>query len=110
MWIVCERQLEMYWTPSRRCPFDEWYRSLNDKRAGDKVKARISRLRSGNPGDFRTIGAGLFEMRIDYGPGYRVYFGLLSNNILILLYGGNKKTQTEDIRNVRQYWEEAKNG
>ena len=77
--------------------FDEWLRNLSDMNAASRVKARIRRLSLGNPGDVKAVGSGISEMRIDYGPGYRVYFTRRGKIILVLLCGGDKTTQREDI-------------
>lgn len=81
--------------------FDAWLRALRDRRAMVRIAARIDRLASGNPGDVKPIGAGLSEMRIDYGPGYRVYFMQRGSVVIILLCGGNKDTQRQDIEQAK---------
>jgi putative addiction module killer protein len=80
--------------------FAEWLDSLRDLRARARVQARIERLAMGNPGDVRPVGEGISELRIDYGPGYRVYFIRRGPELTILLAGGDKSTQAEDIRNA----------
>lgn len=78
--------------------FAHWLDNLVDIRARARVQVRIERLGAGNPGDVRPFGEGVSEMRIDYGPGYRVYFKKLGNEVVILLAGGDKRTQSADIR------------
>jgi len=78
--------------------FSTWLEFLRDARARTRVQARILRLRYGNPGDVRPVGEGVSEMRIDYGPGYRVYFVKRGALLVILLAGGAKPTQDKDIR------------
>ena len=78
--------------------FANWLDGLADTRARARVQARIERLAGGNPGDVKPVGEGVSEMRIDYGPGYRVYFTKLGREIVILLAGGDKKTQDADLR------------
>lgn len=78
--------------------FAHWLDNLVDIRARARVQVRIERLGAGNPGDVRPVGEGVSEMRIDYGPGYRVYFKKLGNEVVILLAGGGKRTQSADIR------------
>jgi putative addiction module killer protein len=78
--------------------FAEWLDNLRDLRARARVQARIERLALGNPGDVRPVGEGVSELRIDHGPGYRVYFVRRGAELIILLAGGDKSTQTEDIR------------
>ena len=81
--------------------FKKWLDSLKDNHGRYRINARITRLENGNPGDCRFLGD-ISEMRIDYGPGYRVYFNNTGNEIVILLCGGDKSTQQEDISKARQ--------
>ena len=67
---------------------------------------RLERIKLGNLGDFRSVGEGVCELRIDYGPGYRIYFGQIGNIIVILLLGGDKSTQNRDIRKAIEYWKD----
>lgn len=78
--------------------FDRWLRELRDIRARARIEARILRLSRGNPGDAKPVGSGVSEMRIDYGPGYRVYFTRRGPLVILLLCGGNKRTQDADIK------------
>ena len=78
--------------------FAKWIDNLRDIRARARVQARIERLALGNPGDVKSIGEGVSELRIDYGPGYRVYFKKVGLTVMILLAGGSKKTQSRDIK------------
>jgi putative addiction module killer protein len=77
--------------------FARWFARLRDRRAQRRVQARIDRLQIGNAGDVRPVGEGVLEMRIDYGPGYRVYFVQRGVALVILLAGGDKGTQPRDI-------------
>jgi putative addiction module killer protein len=81
--------------------FDEWFRGLRDRRAVQRIAARIDRLAAGNPGDVKPIGEGLSEMRVDYGPGYRVYFMRRGAVIIVLLCGGEKSGQQRDIKRAK---------
>lgn len=78
--------------------FSKWLESLRDRNARSRVQARIIRLGLGNPGDLKSVGHGVSELRIDYGPGYRVYFIEKGSELVILLAGGNKSTQSKDIK------------
>lgn len=78
--------------------FVQWLDGLRDIHARARVLVRIERLAAGNPGDVKPIGEGVSELRIDYGPGYRVYFKKRGRTIVILLAGGNKRTQATDIK------------
>jgi putative addiction module killer protein len=89
-------------------PFEAWLDDLDDKRAVARVFARLARVRQGNPGDCRPVGEGVSELRVDYGPGYRVYFGQKGRTLVVLLCGGDKRTQDRDIRLAKQFWQEFK--
>ena len=78
--------------------FARWLESLRDDRARARINARIRRLSLGNPGDVKPVGGGVSEMRIDYGPGYRVYFVRRGEALVILVAGGDKGTQDQDIK------------
>lgn len=78
--------------------FDAWFARLRDRQAKVRIQVRIDRLASGNPGHFRALMGGVSEMKIDYGPGYRVYFTERKGRIVVLLIGGDKATQDRDIR------------
>ena len=91
-----------------RVPFEEWLDDLKDKRAVARVLARLARVRLGNLGDCKPVGEGVSELRVDYGPGYRVYFGQKGRTLVVLLCGGDKRTQDRDIRLARQFWQEFK--
>jgi putative addiction module killer protein len=78
--------------------FARWLDGLRDIRARARVQVRIERLAAGNPGDVQPVGEGVSEMRIDYGPGYRVYFKRIGREIVILLAAGDKRTQSADIK------------
>jgi putative addiction module killer protein len=82
--------------------FSEWLRKLKDRRARAKIAARIDRLAFGNPGDAEPVGEGVSELRIHYGPGYRVYFVRRGAVLVILLCGGDKGTQDRDIRRAKE--------
>ena len=77
--------------------YARWFRRLRDRRAKRIIDARITRMMSGNPGDVRPVGGGISEMRIDYGPGYRVYYLQYGQQLVILLAGGDKDSQEQDI-------------
>jgi putative addiction module killer protein len=82
--------------------FVRWLTGLRDRRARARIQVRIDRLALGNPGDVKPVGGGLSEMRIDYGPGYRVYFVERGTALVILLAGGDKETQARDIKAARE--------
>ena len=78
--------------------YTNWLDSLRDVRARARVLVRVERLAAGNPGDVRPVGEGVSELRIDYGPGYRVYFTKQGGMIVVLLAGGDKRTQSQDVK------------
>lgn len=78
--------------------FVDWLDNLRDSRARARIQARIERLAAGNPGEAKPVGEGVSELRIDYGPGYRVYFRKRGRELIILLAGGDKNTQASDIK------------
>jgi putative addiction module killer protein len=82
--------------------FDTWPSGLVDQRAQAKIVSRIERLGLGNPGDVKPVGGGISEMRVPYGPGYRVYFKQTDKTIVLLLCGGDKSTQQKDIKRARE--------
>jgi putative addiction module killer protein len=81
--------------------YARWLDNLRDIKARARVQARVERMAAGNPGDVKPVGEGVLEMRIDYGPGYRVYFVKRDNQIVILLAGGDKSTQDADIKTAQ---------
>ena len=85
----------------RSATFDRWLSGLRDRRAVARIAARLDRLAGGNPGDAQPVGDGVSELRINYGPGYRVYFIQRGPVLIILLCGGDKGSQARDIRKAR---------
>ncbi|MEC4985512.1 MAG: type II toxin-antitoxin system RelE/ParE family toxin [Oscillatoria sp. PMC 1068.18] len=98
------REIQNYQTQEGRSPFEEWLESLRDTRGRLIVDQRIRRVRLGNLGDYRSVGEGVFELRIDYGSGYRVYFGQIGTTIVLILCGGDKSSQKQDILKAKEYW------
>ncbi|MBD2778035.1 type II toxin-antitoxin system RelE/ParE family toxin [Iningainema tapete] len=103
---VQPREIRNYLTADGRNPFDEWLDSLRDRKAKAKIRARLDRVEDGNLGDYKSVGDGVFELRIDYGPGYRIYLGQDQVTIILLLCGGDKSTQAQDIRIAKEYWQD----
>jgi putative addiction module killer protein len=93
-----------YLTLTGRCPFQEWIESVKSGTVKAVVAARVNRIRSGTLGDWKAVGDGVFELRIDLGPGYRVYFGRVGETVVILLAGGEKRSQDSDIKRAKGYW------
>jgi putative addiction module killer protein len=103
---VQPREIRNYLTVDGKNIFDEWLDSLRDRRAKAKIRARLDRVEDGNLGDCKSVGEGIFEFRIDYGPGYRIYFGQEGITIIILLCGGDKSTQKQDIDKAQESWKD----
>lgn len=82
--------------------FAKWLDGLRDLRARARIQVRIERLAMGNPGDVRPVGEGISELRLDYGPGYRVYYKRRGRRLIILLAGGDKSSQAKDIENAQR--------
>ncbi|HRQ64634.1 MAG TPA: type II toxin-antitoxin system RelE/ParE family toxin [Xanthomonadaceae bacterium] len=101
-------EVREYETADGRRPFAEWTRSLRDARARQSVLARIVRMQAGNRGDWKPVGAGVFELRVDVGPGYRVYCGQDGDALVLLLCGGDKRTQVRNIEVAHAYWKDYK--
>lgn len=89
--------------------FINWVRSLKDRRAAARIAVRIDRLADGNPGQVRDVGEGVSELKIDYGPGYRVYYIRRGKEVFLLLCGGDKSTQAKDIAEAKRIAKEWKN-
>ena len=97
------KEIRIYEDEEGRAPFSEWMDRQEAPLYG-RVMARLERVELGNLGDHRGVGDGVFELKIDFGPGYRVYFGLDGSELVVLLIGGTKKTQRRDIEIAKQYW------
>lgn len=87
--------------------FTDWFAGLRDREARARITARIRRLSLGNPGDVKPVGSGVSEMRIDYGPGYRVYFVGRGDTVVVLLCGGDKRHQDRDIARALEMAQEV---
>jgi len=100
-------ELEVYITDDGKAPFDDWFNGL-DATAAVKVRTALARIESGNLGDIKPVGQGVFERRITFGPGYRIYFGRDGDTLIILLCGGTKKRQRNDIEKAKSCWADYK--
>lgn len=103
-----EYQLEYYQNESGNVPYQDWFVSLDDLKARAIVRTRLNRVRLGNFGDCKSVGEGVHELKIDFGPGYRVYFAKVGLTIVLLLCGGSKKSQRKDISSAIDYLEDYK--
>ena len=98
--------IEVYQDESGNEPFTKWLDSLKDHRTRARIDNRLERVRAGNFGDFESVGDGVFELRLPFGAGYRIYYGRWRHETVVLLAGGSKRTQARDIRKAKQYWED----
>lgn len=88
--------------------FDKWLKKLNDRKAKAKILLRLQRVEVGNLGDISSVGEGIEEFRIHYGPGYRIYFKRQGERIILLLIGGDKSSQESDIKKTKALWNQYK--
>ena len=108
MRVAHPRRIQIYRAPNDQVPFTEWLKSLQDGRTRKRIQNRVARIESGNLGDHKPVGDGVFELRLHFGPGYRIYFGEVDNTIILLLCGGDKSSQSGDIDRAKAYWQEYK--
>ena len=100
--------IRQYQTVEGRTPLAEWLEGLRDGTARVRIAARLDRLSVGLRGDWKSVGSGVTELRIDHGPGYRVYYGQDGDALILLLCGGDKRTQARDIETAHDYWKDYK--
>lgn len=101
-------ELRYYQTAAGARPFVAWLGGLADGQARARIQARLARVAAGNFGDVAPVGDGVLELRIDWGPGYRMYFARVGNVIVLLLCGGDKRTQQRDIKRAKDYFQDYK--
>ena len=101
-------EIRYYVSPQGRIPFEEWLQSLKDRHAIVRIAARLRQAGAGNLGDFKSVGEGVQEMRIDHGPGYRIYASRQGPVLLILLCGSTKASQAKTIKQAHLYLEDWK--
>lgn len=101
-------EVRHYTTASGRNVFEAWLDTLRNEATAARIAARINRLAAGNYGDCKPVGGGVSELRLDFGPGYRVYYAMAGRTCVLLLCGGDKRTQDADIRRAIGYWQDYK--
>ena len=101
-------EIRRYLTASGRDVVGEWMADLADQRARAKIAVRLARVQAGNFGDCRALGNGVWELRVDWGPGFRIYYAMAGKFVVLLLCGGDKKTQAADIQAAIEYWKDYK--
>ena len=102
-----EWKIFTYVTDTNKNPFNEWLLSL-DRTARLRIEMRLDRIRTGNFGDYKSLGNGLYELRLFFGPGYRIYYGIVGEKVVLLLGGGQKRGQSRDIKKANEYLEKHK--
>jgi putative addiction module killer protein len=101
-------EVRQYQTAEGSRPLAKWLDGLRDGAARTRIVARLDRLTAGLRGDWKSAGGGVYELRIDHGPGYRVYYGQEGSTLILLLCGGDKRTQAKDIEQAHAYWKDYK--
>lgn len=99
-------ELVDYLTPEGRSPYQAWLERLADRQARARIVTRVLRMQGGNFGDCKPLDGGVWELRIDHGPGYRVYYARAGKRLILLLVGGDKRTQQADIDTALGYWQD----
>ena len=107
--LIKSREVIIYADDNGKEPFTDWLNSVKDGKTRRRILMRISRLQSGNLGDYKSLKEGVLELRLSFGSGYRVYFGQDGDQLIILLCGGDKSSQTQDIEKAKHYWKEYQN-
>lgn len=105
---IVERQIKLLVLADGKCPYSEWFNAIRDIRTSATIDARLARIASGNFGDHKEVGSGVCELKIDLGPGYRIYYAEYDEVIVVLLGGGTKKQQSRDIKDAIALWTENK--
>ena len=98
------RKLQVYRDQNGRQPFTEWFYTIQDIKTRTRIRKRLDRLEDGNFGNCKSVGNGVFELLLHFGPGYRIYFGQSDNTVVLLLCGGDKSSQKQDIARAKNYW------
>lgn len=101
---VKPRSIRIYETENGKRPFEEWVKDLRDPPTVRRIQARLAGVSVGNLGDVKSVGEGVSELRLKFGPGFRIYFGADGDELIILLCGGDKGSQDKDIRKAKEYW------
>ena len=106
-------EVKFFKTIEGKEPFIDWYRNLRDRKSRTQIAERLDRIGLGNFGNHKALGAGVYELKIPYGPGFRIYYGIQNKIVIIILCGGDKASQPKDIQKAKEYWalyKEMKNG
>ena len=106
--IVSLIEIKVLETDEGKVPFEEWYDSLKDKMTKVRIRRRLDRIELGNFGDTESVGEGVYELRLHFGSGYRVYFVRVGSTVIVLVGGGDKSTQKKDIAQAKTIWRQYK--
>ena len=106
--IIKPKQLRNYVTTSGKVPFSDWLLGLKDPVTRARIRQRLDRLSLGQYGDYKSVGDGVYELRLAFGSGYRIYFAQTDDELVILLCAGDKSTQEKDVRTAKLYWNDLK--
>lgn len=101
------KEIRIFKTISGKEPFEDWLVNIKDKTIKARIRRRIDRLMLGHEGDSKSVSKGVYELRLMFGSGYRIYYGKLGDLIIVLLLGGDKSTQEDDIKKAQAYWKES---
>lgn len=101
-------EVKIYQNEHSDNPFISWLESIKDTTTQLRIRKRLRRIEDKNFGDFEPVGDGVFELRMHFGPGYRVYFGYINKEIILLLCGGDKGSQVKDIQKAKLFWQDYK--
>jgi putative addiction module killer protein len=102
-------EIKLLTTADGTTPFEEWYRAIRDTTTRVRIRARLDRLVLGNFGDVKPVGSGISELRLQFGPGYRIYFAQADSHLVVLLAAGDKSSQERDIALATSLWKAYKN-
>ena len=105
---ITEKTIILYEDATGKVPYSEWLVGIRQRSTRHRIIDRMARVKHGNYGDFKSLKDGVFELRFNFGPGYRVYFGEDGDTIVVLLCGGTKARQVKDVKTAKAYWKEYK--
>jgi putative addiction module killer protein len=105
-----QKTVEIYRDKFGKEPYTIWIKSLKDSTTKARIEQRVRRIENGNFGNHKSVGEGVWELKLDFGPGYRVYFVHENDQIVILLCAGSKNSQQRDVAQAQSYWKEYKGG
>ncbi len=103
-------RIRKYQCSDGRIPFDDWINTFKNSRDRARLLKRLDKIQLGNLGDWNSLGGHVFELREHFGAGYRIYYGIEKQTIILLLCGGDKSSQTKDIKLAKEYWQDFKKG